>query len=445
MVLCLFLISLPICWCAIPVGSQRVFGHSIKNGALPKGVEVTTFEHDCSIAPCVITQIHIPAIYPQPWENAIIRIYVDGESEAGLQITLQQLAAEGLPTTGTEDGSPWGTYLMGKTANKGGIYSTVRIPFGTHIKTTIESDPTSSKTGVFWFIIRGLEAHPVVLGDLILPDSARLHLYKQEKNLNRYDLITIANISADRAGALLRVEFSSVGTDFTFLEACMRLFVDGQKKPIFLSSGAEDYFLSAFYFDEGMFKTSQSGLTYFKKPGSLTAYKHHDRDLIVFNKGMSLVFRNYENTTGCGDLYHCPAKFCGENQSACNDDINITHLKNDLAHLKNDLAHLKNPESPWDTADHPANYSTLVWVYEWPTKSNFPKNDSFKSRKSVALGYAAVLSTNGILSSREEQLLFDALLSSDDSIVELILAIKEADEEPRKRLLDYLKRYLYIY
>ena len=63
-----------------------------------------------------------------------------------------------------------------------------------------------------------------------------------------------------------------------YLEACMRAMIDGAEEPLFLSSGAEDYFLSAYYFDEGEFKTPNSGLTYFDGKGTLSAYKVHDRD-----------------------------------------------------------------------------------------------------------------------------------------------------------------------
>ena len=51
--------------------------------------------------------------------------------------------------------------------------------------------------------------------------------------------------------------------------------------PIFLSSGAEDYFLSASYFDEGEFISPNSGLTY-KSGGAIGSYKLHDlRDQVL--------------------------------------------------------------------------------------------------------------------------------------------------------------------
>ena len=85
---------------------------------------------------------------------------------------------------------------------------------------------------------------------------------------------------------------------------------------LFLSSGAEDYFLSAYYFNEGNFKTPNSGLTYYDGNGTLSAYKTHDRDPVLWHDGIKLVFRNCETTAGCGDLEHCPNQFCPPNTTA---------------------------------------------------------------------------------------------------------------------------------
>ena len=50
-----------------------------------------------------------------------------------------------------------------------------------------------------------------------------------------------------------------------------------------------------------MFKTPNSGLSFFNGKDTLSAYKIHDRDPIPFNDGFTLQFRNNENTVGCGD------------------------------------------------------------------------------------------------------------------------------------------------
>lgn len=74
--------------------------------------------------------------------------------------------------------------------------------------------------------------------------------------------------------------------DFNFLEACVRFTADGATSPQFLSSGTEDYFLSASYFDEGPFQFSQSGVTYSNGGSAVSMYKTHDsRDYIFWASG----------------------------------------------------------------------------------------------------------------------------------------------------------------
>ena len=61
-------------------------------------------------------------------------------------------AAVAVDAAGVNDGSPFGESLFGHTARQGGVYSTVRIPFGKSLRATITSpDP---QDGTFWFIIR---------------------------------------------------------------------------------------------------------------------------------------------------------------------------------------------------------------------------------------------------------------------------------------------------
>ena len=66
-------------------------------------------------------------------------------------------------------------------------------------------------------------------------------------------------------------------------------------------SGTEDYFLSASYFDEGTFASSQSGLTWKAGDGSgdLSMYKTHTRDLVPFHGGMQYMWRNNEDGQSC--------------------------------------------------------------------------------------------------------------------------------------------------
>ncbi len=47
-----------VCDAAVPVtNANMLFGHAIKNGPLPPNTELTTFEHNCTVAPCTVTQV----------------------------------------------------------------------------------------------------------------------------------------------------------------------------------------------------------------------------------------------------------------------------------------------------------------------------------------------------------------------------------------------------
>ena len=63
-----------------------------------------------------------------------------------------------------------------------------------------------------------------------------------------------------------------------------------------MSTGTEDYFDSAWYFDGGQFHLPVSGYTHFAQlsNSSVTwsAYRFHEMDPLVFNDGFRLVWRN---------------------------------------------------------------------------------------------------------------------------------------------------------
>ena len=72
---------------------NKLFGMAIKNAPIPASpAEWLIFNHTCSAAPCVITQMHFPSIYPGggdpwDWENGMLRIYVDGEAAPSIALT----------------------------------------------------------------------------------------------------------------------------------------------------------------------------------------------------------------------------------------------------------------------------------------------------------------------------------------------------------------------
>ena len=224
-----------------------------------------------------------------------IRVYVDGESTAS--IDMDYWLGHGGGKLGIKE--PWGVPQMGQL---GGVYNNYRISFGEGIRVTVQ--PTAPKldgpTGnSAWWIIRGTENLPVVIGGVRLPDAARLKLYRVEghtaKPLEEFALCDVRG-----AGALYQVVMACRGlrqsgswTDDSYEEGCIRAYFDGAKEPEFLSSGLEDYFLSAGYFHQGkLYHTAVAGLTQLDKSNhSFTAYRFHDEDPVFFQNGLRLTCR----------------------------------------------------------------------------------------------------------------------------------------------------------
>ena len=86
-----------------------------------------------------------------------------------------------------------------------------------------------------------------------------------------------------------------------------------------------------------MFKGPNSGLTYFDHHGGLNVYKTHDRDPILWNDGMQLVFRCSEDTTGCGDTEHCPNQFCDPGVDDFGYEYDVEEHRANLARRQEEL------------------------------------------------------------------------------------------------------------
>jgi len=260
--------------------------------------------------------------------------YVDWEETPSLDFQLYY--AHGI---GWGNDSTWqSNEIIGKNAHGGGLYNTYRIPFGTNVRVTATLAWDTPNT--FWFILRGLENIPTLVGDLELPASARLKLYKnQNVTLQPLQYTTLA--STVNSGMLFQVFIEATSADLNFLEACFRAYLDNATVPQFLSSGTEDFFLSAFYFNGGSYESSQSGLTNFNTPSGqpveLSMYKFFWRDPVVWSSALELVWRNMEDSA-------CPSAW--PPTASAYHDVR------------------QNPifDIP---AVAPMTYTSYVWTYEW--------------------------------------------------------------------------------
>jgi len=264
------------------------------------------------------------------FEKTRVRIYVDGESKPSIDYDLY--LGHGI---GWEDDSTWqSNEWVGKNAHGGGIFHTYRIPFGNNVKVTVTQAYATANT--FWFIIRGLENLDVTIGDLQLPKTARMKLYKNVNvTLNPQELTTLVSLPTG-SGLLFMVTIQAGSADLNYLEACFRAYIDGAGQPQFLSSGTEDFFLSAFYYNGGKFTNSESGLTHYDTTNGgtkLSMYKMFHRDPVVWHKSFTLRWKNMEDAS-------CPSRWSGIS------GVDPSLLKR-AVHVA------------------PMTYTSYTWVYVW--------------------------------------------------------------------------------
>jgi hypothetical protein len=245
-------------------------------------------------------------------EDLMIRVYVDGEKMASIEMEL--FLGHGI---GFRDSfAPWGTEIMGNMGGTSGLYNTYKIPFMEKVRITAQLSPDADMTEripTFWWIIRGTENLPVVFNGIRLPDHARLKLYKLEDyTAEPLEEFTMADVQG--AGMLFQVSMQAKGLrdtdhwrDLSFMESCIRAYESGSEEPMFVSSGLEDYFLGTYYFNTGRYINKLAGLTHLdKEEREFSAYRLHVDDPIFFQKGLKLTNRCGEKI---GDkVFHDPPR-----------------------------------------------------------------------------------------------------------------------------------------
>jgi hypothetical protein len=228
------------------------------------------------------------------YERTRIRVYVDGETTAAIDMELGLGHGYGF----ADNFAPWGTARIGRTGNPSGVYDTYRIPFGTGVRVTAQLPPDIKRNDPFWWIIRGTENLPVQIASVRLPAAARLKLYKLENHTAKpLEEFTMAAVSG--AGMLYQTTMAAQGLrkagswkDLSYQEACVRAYLNGEKEATMLSSGLEDYFLGTYYFNKGRYCTPVAGLTHWNEPErSFSAYRFHEEDPVFFQKGLRLTCR----------------------------------------------------------------------------------------------------------------------------------------------------------
>ena len=248
-------------------------------------------------------------------------VYIDGESEASIVLQPALMAGVGF----NDQTAPWGNKWIGKGAQGAAWYSNlsaqqwhslplppVRPPLTTahiclhcfqpsavpalHPITGQLTHPVDSGLSVrLWVIFRGTENLQTNLGGFVLPPDSRLIQSVIEPQMYRpLEWITLLDIAPPLSGMLFAHTLSASSSNLAFLEGCYHAYTpyDAPFPGITVSTGTEDYFDSAYYFDGGEFRQENAGLTHFfnrDDPNDglteVSAYRIHEQDSIFFTDG----------------------------------------------------------------------------------------------------------------------------------------------------------------
>ena len=231
----------------------------------------------------------------------MIRYYVDGESEASIQFTPSLASGVGFD----DDFNPWGNEMFGKGAATGAWFWNFRVPFYRNITVTVQT----SEPSVIYIILRGGLNVPVTIGGTKVPFGGRLKQHRINRTYDALDFVNIVDVPADKDGVFFMHTLSWAAPNLNTLEGCYHWFSphDAAWPGELLSTGTEDFFDSAYYFDGGRFHLPVSGFTHLNTSantpyGSTTfsAYRFHKEDPLYFQRGLRFVWRNGDRSDHSG-------------------------------------------------------------------------------------------------------------------------------------------------
>jgi len=161
--------------------------------------------------------------------------------------------------------------------------------------------------GGFYIIVRGASNVPLnVVDGVDVPSTARLNLFKTQQWFEPLAWVTLAEVPAGTSGVHFMDTLAVETGNMNFLEGCFHMYSNQyQEFPgTILSTGTEDYFDSAWYFNGGEFHLPVSGYTHqgSTSNGGVTwsAYRFHFMDPLIFTDGFRLVWRNGDAVDASG-------------------------------------------------------------------------------------------------------------------------------------------------
>jgi len=281
----------------VPPSAAPFFGTGYSGGKL-SAAEYELFTHTVDAGHYgVMTHFWMTAMAGVA-DGTIVRYYIDGEASASIAFRPPLACGSALDAEASA-AAPWGTKWFGKGAKDGAWFHNFRVPFQS-IRITLASD-RGPANGVY-FIVRGARDLPISIGGVPVPVAergARMQLQVTEtRNTPALDFVTVADAPTNTSGLLFMSTLAVESANLNFLEGCFHAYTphDQVFPGTLISTGTEDYYDSAWYFNAGPFRMPVSGLTKLDKDGSgaisWSAYRFHEMDPLMFSDGFRFVWRN---------------------------------------------------------------------------------------------------------------------------------------------------------
>ena len=239
-------------------------------------------------------------------QSLILKIYFDDEKEPRVQTPI-----------GDYFGAGWGKYRKNSSRSlyvgmtSGGYYSHFPMPFKKSARVVIEN--TNKKPCNAFYGQISYQQIPEFPDDLVY-FNAKYRAEDMKADVDKpYIILEDHNGPGHYVGVMLsqkqkklfwlplqlpgKIKFY-LPTNLAFLEGNVKFYIDGEDENSYESTGNEDYFLGAWYYNKGEFSHLYHGLTY-KKGKKITSYRFHPEG-IPYQKSIKV-------TVNVGEFNEVPA------------------------------------------------------------------------------------------------------------------------------------------
>jgi hypothetical protein len=189
---------------------------------------------------------------PQPAIDGRLRVYYDGSSTPSIDFDMGTLFAAHYgagQASGADHKTPHMQFQLNSGNGNMGWMIRFPAPFGTSIRVTYLA-PNNVANPIFWMVAYSLYGTDRANGLRLRGYGLRLSNQATVTAAQTYNLIPVGAITGGPGSLLWHSYVAGIGaTNLTWLERNFAITVDGESSPSIVSSGTEDWFDSAWYYN----------------------------------------------------------------------------------------------------------------------------------------------------------------------------------------------------